>query len=67
MHDRSGDELWEEAGEKAELPEVIRDHSPPVAVDKEGDLLKGEKGNPDRQRDMGDGPIDAGQGRRIVH
>jgi hypothetical protein len=43
MHDRPGDQLWEERHEKREVQKIEMSYLPAVSINKEGDFLKGNE------------------------
>jgi hypothetical protein len=61
VDDRPGDELGEEGDEEQVVGEVVFAGLAAVGIDEVGDLLEGEEGNAERQHDVRQVEVEAGQ------
>jgi hypothetical protein len=67
VHDWTSDELREEGHEQRVVDEVQPIHLAPVGIHEERDLLKREKRDADRQHDLAQHEVEAGDRVEVVH
>ena len=67
VHDRAGDELGEEGHEQRVVDEVQPIDLAPVRVHEEGDLLEREERDANRQHDLAEEEVEAGERVEVVH
>ena len=67
VHDRAGDELGEEGHEQRVVDEVQPIDRAPVRVHEEGDLLEREERDANRQHDLAEEEVEAGERVEVVH